>query len=184
MHRAKDAGTFMIDKRIPHIGRLKRASGTNDVESYDRIVAMIADCVRRKRWTVLRALQDGRLHPIELIVPGPLRSFAPKPKVCYVYVIHRPATNEVKIGVSHRPRERMASLQTTSSEPLFLLATVKGKRLEEQMLHKRFAAHRKWGEWFDASPEILEWAKHPRNPMDEHLASVLPVFPVSQEEKR
>lgn len=172
MHRNKDVGTLMLDKRIPHIGRLKRATGTNDPETFKRIEAMVADCVRRKRWTVLRALQDGRLGLIELVVPGPLRSFSPKPKVSWVYVIHRPATNEVKIGVSRCPRERMALLQTASSSTLVLLAKVRGAHLEEQMLHERFAEHRKSGEWFDASPEILEWAKNPRNPMDEHLASV------------
>lgn len=174
MHRNKDGGTLVLDKRIPHLGRLKRATGTNDPETFRRIEAMVADCVRRKRWGVLEALQDGRLGLIELVVPGPLRSFAPQRKVSWVYVIHRPATNEVKIGVSRCPRDRMATLQTGSSSPLVLLAKVRGAHSEEQMLHERFAAHRKSGEWFEASPEILEWAKNPRNPMEERLASVLP----------
>ena len=55
-----------------------------------------------------------------------------------------------------RVPERMAMLQTSSSDKLRLLATMKGDLRTEGEMHRRFAKHRLQGEWFKLSTEIIE----------------------------
>lgn len=62
----------------------------------------------------------------------------------------------VKIGVSDAPRKRIASLQTGSPFPLEVLAIVEGGYELEAELHRRFAAYRLLGEWFQYAPPIQE----------------------------
>lgn len=49
-------------------------------------------------------------------------------------------------------------LQCANGDGLVLLGKWKGGRVDEEILHARFAAYRKQGEWFHAAPEIIEWA--------------------------
>lgn len=57
----------------------------------------------------------------------------------------------IKIGVSERPWERMASLQTAHPEPLEMLAIMPGAQPEERVLHARFASAR--------ADEATEWER-------------------------
>ena len=68
-------------------------------------------------------------------------------------------SGKIKIGVSRGVRSRLAALQTSSGEPLRLLATVPGDRELERELHRKFAAHRRSGEWFDAAPPLLSFIR-------------------------
>lgn len=76
---------------------------------------------------------------------------------CRVYAIARHDTKEVKIGVSANPLRRLETLQAANGEPLKLVAVVLGGVELEVELHERFKAHRKMGEWFHLSPELLAW---------------------------
>jgi hypothetical protein len=63
----------------------------------------------------------------------------------------------VKIGVAHDVEARAASLQTGNPYPLKVLAVIKqGGRTLERELHKRFAADRLGGEWFQNSISLQE----------------------------
>jgi hypothetical protein len=61
----------------------------------------------------------------------------------------------VKIGWSGRPKERLASLKTASPVRLAILAQVRGPYAMETEYHRRFASHRRHGEWFERHPDIL-----------------------------
>lgn len=67
------------------------------------------------------------------------------------------ASGMVKIGVSHRPAERMAGIQSYSPVRLKLLAVVRGGIVMEKYLHRRFRRARSHGEWFHLTPEICEY---------------------------
>lgn len=66
----------------------------------------------------------------------------------------------IKIGIAVSPDKRLRGLQTGHHERLELLATCEGGQERERDYHKRFAAHRLHGEWFERVPEIeLEIAR-------------------------
>lgn len=66
-----------------------------------------------------------------------------------VYFIAARQSGMVKIGfTSKTAQERLAGLQTGSSETLEVLATIPGSTKDESELHRRFSALRITGEWF------------------------------------
>ena len=69
-----------------------------------------------------------------------------------IYFVSAGTNGAIKIGQADDPARRLAELQTGSSEPLFLLATLPGGRREEAALHTVFAAFQKRGEWFSREP--------------------------------
>lgn len=161
MKRASNGqGTFMIDRRLAAVGRIKRASGTTDPESFARIQLAITRLLETGQWNTLDALKDGRLHPLRLIANKKLPVFraAPLGQV-WLYAILRADTNEIKIGFSRNVDRRFRLLQASHGAPLELIGKVRGTVVDEQYIHTRFASERKMGEWFNATPEILQWAR-------------------------
>jgi len=61
----------------------------------------------------------------------------------------------IKIGSTFDPVSRLNTLQCGSPIPLKILAVTDGGTTQERAYHKRFAAHRLHGEWFERCPEIL-----------------------------
>ena len=58
----------------------------------------------------------------------------------------------LKIGFTARPlSSRLSSLATGSPHPLVLLAIIPGTLQLERLFHSRLKAHRRAGEWFDAT---------------------------------
>lgn len=76
----------------------------------------------------------------------------------YVYFIGGEAT-PIKIGFSSQPYERLAVLQTAHWCRLSIIAKVEGTLADESKYHRRFAAYRLQGEWFEPHPEILSEIK-------------------------
>lgn len=153
-------GTFIIDRRLRAVGRIKRASGTTDPETFNRIQLAITRLLETGQWNTLDALKDGRLHPLRLIANKRLPSFRTAPlNPVWLYAILRADTREVKIGFSRNVEARLKMLQAAHGAPLELLGKAKGTCVDEQYVHTRFAKERKMGEWFNATPEILEWAR-------------------------
>lgn len=73
----------------------------------------------------------------------------------YVYFVEATSTKRVKIGFSlHSPAKRLRQLQQGCSERLRIIVAVVGSRVLERDLHRRFAAYRIVGEWFEGSEEI------------------------------
>lgn len=73
----------------------------------------------------------------------------------YIYFIRKKGTDEVKIGISEAPANRLLQLQHASGTELEIVRTVPGHEGLEKRLHQHFADKRLKGEWFKiAQPEI------------------------------
>lgn len=66
-----------------------------------------------------------------------------------VYLIGSPESRLVKIGRSDDVPRRLADIQRMSPVPLTVLWATPGGAELEARLHRRFAGHRRHGEWFD-----------------------------------
>ena len=64
--------------------------------------------------------------------------------------------NCVKIGVSERPWQRLADLQTAHHERLEMLAIMPGGYEEERQLHRRFSEYHQLREWFRDNDELQQ----------------------------
>jgi hypothetical protein len=62
----------------------------------------------------------------------------------------------IKIGFTTELPSRLRSLQNSSPVPIRLLAAVHGDRALEAEYHRRFAAHRLHGEWFERASVIID----------------------------
>jgi T5orf172 domain len=77
----------------------------------------------------------------------------------YVYAI-QDGNNNIKIGKSVNPHQRMHSLQTAHGTKLVMLGyTVNQLPLEEKALHKRLKKDRLEGEWFKPSVDVMQVVK-------------------------
>jgi hypothetical protein len=97
---------------------------------------------RRKRWCE-RELALLRAGTLEATV-----------KETFVYFVAARG-GPIKIGSSMNPKRRIASLQTTHPRQLRLMVAVPGGAALEREYHRRFAAHRLEGEWFERHPDIM-----------------------------
>lgn len=59
-------GTYIIDRTLPSVGRLKVASGTTSIPTYRRILAMIDALKAAGRLDLLRAMKDRVVTPLEV----------------------------------------------------------------------------------------------------------------------
>lgn len=80
----------------------------------------------------------------------------------YIYFIFNKSISAIKIGYSLRPKERLASLQTSNPVELRLVAVVKGDMVDERNYHARFQTYRLKGEWFTLHDELRELINHLR----------------------
>lgn len=103
----------------------------------------------------------GKLDRLKNTTPAPvILEFTPDRSPCrderpkLVYFIGS-ESGPIKIGMAVDPPSRLASLQTSHHEKLSILATCKGGQDRERAYHRRFAAHRLHGEWFERTPELL-----------------------------
>jgi integrase len=65
-HRSGGRGTFLIDRRYQGVGRIKRASGTNDEKVYRKLLLMLDEIAGAGRTDVLRSIRDGTLRPLDV----------------------------------------------------------------------------------------------------------------------
>jgi integrase len=65
-HLDNDRGTFVLDVRVPGVGRIKRASGTSDKKTYKRLREMLDTLQARGRLDLLVALREGVITPLQL----------------------------------------------------------------------------------------------------------------------
>jgi hypothetical protein len=77
---------------------------------------------------------------------------AAKPQLVYFIAAE---SGPIKIGMAASPEQRCRELQTSHHEKLSVLVTCAGGSELERAYHRRFAAHRLNGEWFDRHPDIL-----------------------------
>jgi len=72
----------------------------------------------------------------------------------FVYFIIDPDKNQVKIGFSSHPEERLKQLSTATSSKLVLAKAIAGTRKVEADYHRYFGRYKVRREWFELSPEI------------------------------
>jgi hypothetical protein len=78
------------------------------------------------------------------------------PKEKYVYFIQEGDYGPIKIGYSEDPLARLSQCQTGNPRKLILLKTLKGGRVLEKKLHKKYAQYNICGEWFSPAIPILK----------------------------
>ena len=76
-------------------------------------------------------------------------SHAESDEIPSVYIIHAPSSKRVKIGQSRQVYKRFSAIRTMAGTDVKLIAVL--DKEDELHLHKRFAARRIVGEWFDES---------------------------------
>lgn len=60
-------GTFVIDRRFRHVGRIRRASGTTILRTFRRLNELLTELHELGRLDLLRAIRDGHLSPLEVL---------------------------------------------------------------------------------------------------------------------
>lgn len=66
-HKDQNAGTFILDRLLGKLGRLKMASGTTDQDDYVALNAMITTLKRQGRYDLLALLAQRVVTPLELM---------------------------------------------------------------------------------------------------------------------
>jgi hypothetical protein len=74
-----------------------------------------------------------------------------------VYFILAVKCNQIKIGSSANPAERLRDLSTACPDEIRCLGTMSNEGHQESKLHEKFRQFRTHGEWFDADQSILEF---------------------------
>lgn len=79
----------------------------------------------------------------------------------YIYFIKEEENNNVKIGVSVNPVQRLQELQTGSPYKLIMIGFIEGGADEEKNIHREFAEERirENGEWFRPSERLTTYIK-------------------------
>jgi integrase len=65
-YKQNGRGTFVIQRQFKRIGRIKRSSGTDNLETFNSINGMITHLAKNGRWDVLEDLRDGRKRPVDI----------------------------------------------------------------------------------------------------------------------
>lgn len=82
----------------------------------------------------------------------------------YVYFVQGKSSRRVKIGFTTKePKVRLCQLQVGSSEKLTLLGAFYGNEDVEQFTQSRWRSQHVHGEWFEESPELLEFIRRESN---------------------
>lgn len=156
-YRSSGRGSFLVDLHIPGLGRVRRASGTYSVSTFDTYMARLRQLRDLNRLDVFRALQAGRVTVVQAcaVLKGrPLpRLGSVRPSWVYVVQIRGPR-GPVKIGLATNVAFRVAGLQGANPDPVRLIAKYPGGRELEQSVHRRFHHLHLRGEWFRMSTEI------------------------------
>lgn len=75
----------------------------------------------------------------------------------FTYFVRR--GDAIKIGHSGNPKQRISDLQICFPEPLEVIAVIPNTIIDEPTAHKKFAHLRLSGEWFQATPDLLDFIK-------------------------
>ncbi len=118
---------------------------------------IVYELVRDRRLAALKLPNNGDLRiPREAIGLAPLeRNSAPERGLHVYFAIS--ADYRVKIGISTNVPARISGLQSGGGIALRLLGTLDGNHRTERALHKRFAAYRLRGEWFEPRGELRQY---------------------------
>jgi hypothetical protein len=75
----------------------------------------------------------------------------------WMYAIQAGEDGPIKLGVTRKPSDRLATLQVGNAAELRGLAAWRILPLEEKQIHDEYAYARIRGEWFRPVPELVEF---------------------------
>lgn len=76
-----------------------------------------------------------------------------------IYFMHAPEVGRIKIGFSRCWQNRFLEFLVASPTMLDVLVVAEGAIQQEQALHRIFARSRHYGEWFNATPDLLDFCR-------------------------
>ena len=82
----------------------------------------------------------------------------------FIYAIE--CAGRIKLGFSAKPEARFTKVASDSPFPCQLLGYWPGTGADELEIHAKFNSIRQYGEWFDATPELLEFVTRVALPLD------------------
>lgn len=151
---------------VVKVSLIKSATSADGIERTDALVSDMegADGSDRQ-WALIELINWSS-------VESALRGSGEKPSdrrqdldaESQVYFIESETTGLIKIGRSVNPASRFNAIRTMSPDKLALLGSIPESVCSESELHKRFAKHRKHGEWFEDVPEIRELIEEALSP--------------------
>ena len=98
----------------------------------------------------LESLNDQHIYPTGSYCKLPYT------RIFYVYFAQS-EDGYIKIGCTQNLKSRIRHIQIYNHMKIKLIGKMKGGHEVEAMLHRKFKQHRKRGEWFEGSPELLEY---------------------------
>lgn len=66
VHGINHQGTYVIDRRYKGIGRIRRASGTNDRKTLNQILSMLTEIHNAGKHSILCEIRDGVVSCMEV----------------------------------------------------------------------------------------------------------------------
>jgi hypothetical protein len=75
----------------------------------------------------------------------------------FVYFLLDTETNEIKIGQTNNPRERIEHLCHNTGRQLIVLAIVEDRLPLEQIMHMKFENLHMHGDWFRSDPSLISF---------------------------
>ncbi|MFL6210227.1 MAG: GIY-YIG nuclease family protein [Pyrinomonadaceae bacterium] len=76
-----------------------------------------------------------------------------------IYFVQSGINGPIKIGYAIEPWKRIKQLQTGNHEMLAFLKAIPGDKKRETEIHKLLSPHKKQGEWYHPTNEVLEFIK-------------------------
>lgn len=159
-HRANGRGTYIIDRCFGNFGRVKVASGTNDLETLREINETLTRLYTTGRFATILAIRERRLKPIEILHRDFPRKVYPSSRIvrpANLYAMRSVASGNIKIGIAADVGRRLISMRSHTWDEIELVCSVPSSRSEERDAHLLLAASRIRGEWYKPSPEVLAW---------------------------
>ena len=89
-----------------------------------------------------------------------------------IYFIQAGNDGPIKIGNAQNPEVRRRELQTGNHEKLRLITEIPGDKEREDSIHNYLRSDRYRGEWFKATPEVLDYIKNVARVPYEHIDGV------------
>lgn len=159
------AQSLLVDRilrlNVPDIMKISLIKSATSANGIEHVAGMVSDLEgddgSGRHWTPLEIINWGSVESaLRDAGAGPHDRCQDLAAESHVYFIESETTGLIKIGRSVNPSSRFNAIRTMSPDKLVLLGSVPETVCSEAELHKRFAKHRKHGEWFEASPEIRE----------------------------
>lgn len=81
MYKVNGRGSAVIDRTFKGIGRIARATGTDDVETVNAMKVMLSELYKTGRWNFLEAIRDGKLTMLQVYEKWTTQSLNQNPTV-------------------------------------------------------------------------------------------------------